>query len=137
MLQLVYISTARQPVTPELLDSVLDASRRNNRRCGVTGLLVAGGRRFLQVLEGPDQAVLATYARIQNDPRHFAFVLLSSRPVEERAFGDWEMAYQLGGDVPSKGDLQDIVAGMTATLSDKTLHAHLNGFAAVHARAAA
>src|SRR5690349_2698807 len=42
MLQLVYISTARQAHSDEVLDSILAASRRNNGRQDVTGLLVAG-----------------------------------------------------------------------------------------------
>jgi hypothetical protein len=68
MLQLVYISTSREPITDRLLDDILSTSRRNNDRAGVSGLLVAGGRRFLQALEGPAAAVLATYARIAADP---------------------------------------------------------------------
>ena len=136
MLQLVYISTARQTLTPSLLEDVLTVSRRNNARVGVTGLLVTGGKRFLQVLEGPDQAVLTTYARIQADARHYAFVSLACRQVAQRAFGHWDMACQHGGDAPARGDLRDIVASMTADLADKTLKAHFTGFAEVHARAA-
>ena len=135
MLQLAYISTSRQPVDQALLDDILAASRRNNVRCGVTGLLVSGGKRFLQVLEGPDQAVLATYARIQNDPRHFAFVALSTKPVEARAFGDWSMAYHQGG-AAADGDLVEVVEALAADISDPNLRAQFSGFARLHDRAA-
>jgi len=135
MLQLAYISTSRRPVDQALLDDILAASRRNNERCGVTGLLVAGGKRFLQVLEGPDQAVLTTYARIQNDSRHFAFVLLATKPVEERAFGDWSMAYQEGG-AAADGELVEVVETLTAGIADPNLRAQFSGFARLHARAA-
>ena len=61
MLQLVYISTSRAPlISDDLLNSVLTVSRRNNAAAGISGLLVAGGRRFLQALEGPRDAVEAT-----------------------------------------------------------------------------
>jgi hypothetical protein len=47
MLQLVYISSCRTEIDPAMLTGIIDISRRNNERAGVTGLLVAGGRRFL------------------------------------------------------------------------------------------
>ena len=135
MLQLAYISTSRQPVDQALLDDILAASRRNNVRCGVTGLLVSGGKRFLQVLEGPDQAVLATYARIQNDSRHFAFVALSTKAVEARAFGEWSMAYHQGG-AAADGDLVEVVEALAAGIADPNLRAQFSGFARLHDRAA-
>jgi len=60
MHQLVYISSSRREITPEMLREVLEASRTNNQRGGVTGLLVSGGNRFLQVLEGSTEAVSDT-----------------------------------------------------------------------------
>ena len=136
MLQLVYISTAREPVTPSLVDAILAASRRNNAGAGVTGLLVVGGSRFLQALEGPDQAVLDTYARIRTDPRHGAMVLLSTRTIGQRMFGDWSMACETGSEAPRAADLRTVVAALCDGLSDKNLHAQFTGFAALHARAA-
>jgi hypothetical protein len=91
MLQLIYVSTARSGEAIDL-DDILARSRRNNRRDGITGLLHAKGRRFLQALEGDSGKVEAAYARIATDPRHFALVVLSRRMVETREFGDWAMA---------------------------------------------
>lgn len=136
MLQLAYISTAKTLVGQALLDDILDVSRRNNLRCGVTGLLVSGGRRFLQVLEGPDQAVLATYARIQGDPRHRAFVLLTCQQVAERAFGDWSMAHRAGGAHVPDDALQGAVEALTASIADPNLRAQFSGFARLHGQAA-
>lgn len=136
MLQLVYISTAREAVASATLDAILDASRRNNARDGITGLLVAGGRRFLQALEGPDRAVLDAYARIVSDSRHHALVLLGTQVTEERAFGAWSMACERGGAAPAGGDLRAAVAALTGAISDRNLRAQFTGFVAVHARAA-
>lgn len=91
MLQLIYVSTARKVGTTDLED-ILVKSRRNNRRDGITGLLHAKGRRFLQALEGEPAKVEAAYARIAADPRHFALVVLSRRTVTDREFGEWAMA---------------------------------------------
>lgn len=135
MLQLVYISTARGPIEDAMLDQILAASRRNNARCEVTGLLVAGGRRFLQVLEGPDQVVLTTYARIQHDARHRALVLLSTRQTARRDFGNWNMAFRTGGEAEG-GDLRGAVEALTEPLTDRTLRAQFRGFAELHDKAA-
>ncbi len=136
MLQLVYISTSREPLTDSLLDDILATSRRNNERAGVSGLLVAGGRRFLQALEGPAAAVLTTYARIAADPRHFAVVQLSCKEVAERQFGAWAMAHQAGGEVRGGGDLKATVETLIEPLQDRNLRAQFTGFAELHARAA-
>ncbi|PSJ40409.1 BLUF domain-containing protein [Allosphingosinicella deserti] len=135
MLQIVYISTAQPGFAQSDLREVLEASRRNNAAVDVTGLLVAGGRRFLQVLEGPEAAVEATLARIKADPRHRALVNLSSKQVDARQFGDWSMGFELGG-VPGAGDLNAVVANLVAKLSDRNLAAQFLGFAEIHARAA-
>jgi len=72
MKRLLYISTARSILDASELEELLSKSRAANTKADLTGLLVVGGRRFLQVLEGPDEAVIRTYERIKSDPRHFA-----------------------------------------------------------------
>jgi hypothetical protein len=136
LLQIVYISTARQPMSQDLLDSILAASRRNNARDGVSGLLLAGGRRFLQALEGPGEVVLGTYGRICTDRRHGAVVQLGCRTVAERQFGDWSMAFQAGGEAGPGTDLRSAVTRLIGPLDDPNLRAQFEGFATLHARAA-
>lgn len=91
MLQLVYISSATVR-GDQGLDQILAASRRNNARDRVTGLLFADGVRFLQALEGETAAVEAAFDRIRDDPRHRAVVVLSRREIATREFGPWDMA---------------------------------------------
>lgn len=136
MLQLAYISTARQPLDAVQIEAILAASRRNNGRLGLTGLLVSGGRRFLQVLEGDPAALLDTYARIIADPRHFAVVELVRRPIERREFGTWAMAHQAGGSAGEGPDLREEIDRLVTPLGDPNLRAQFTGFAALHARAA-
>lgn len=91
VIQIVYISSARGD-THVQRGHILLTSRLNNERDGITGLLYDDGVRFLQVLEGEEQSVDATIARIKTDPRHRAVVVLSRRQIEAREFGDWAMA---------------------------------------------
>jgi hypothetical protein len=98
MRQLVYISTLRPTERDVNLSSILKVSQSNNLRAKVSGLLFFNGKRFLQALEGTDEAVAATFDRIRADPRHYALVTLSDRFVEQREFGEWAMAYQMPSD---------------------------------------
>ena len=133
--QLVYISTVRGPTTPGLCEQILATSRRNNLRAGITGLLVAGGNRFLQLLEGETEKVRETYARIRSDERHFAAVVLAARMAERRHCPDWAMGYVQAGAAPDHGCLPAIVEALVAPIEDKALRAQFTGFAELHAAA--
>jgi hypothetical protein len=71
---------------------ILETSRINNAAVGVTGALMFNAGYFAQVLEGPQEAVEATFERIQQDQRHGDVSLMSFEPAE-RTFADWSMAF--------------------------------------------
>ncbi|WP_052730539.1 BLUF domain-containing protein [Sphingomonas sp. SRS2] len=127
--QLTYISTARPTLILSDVEQILQASRRRNERDQVTGLLIFDGKRFLQALEGPIDAVEQTFARIATDPRHRALVKLSSRHVDTREFGNWSMGSHLTGPVMGKGDVVGHVEAMTESLTDPNVRETLRGFA--------
>ena len=135
MIQLLYISTARDRPGAEQLCDILAVSRRNNRRDSLTGLLVSGGRRFLQVLEGERNAVEAAFARIKADPRHFAVVVLGRKEIAERAFPHWEMGFEAAAQPAEGEDLAAIVADLAGSVADPSLRAQLLGFAEFHSAA--
>jgi hypothetical protein len=94
MHQLVYVSAASWAMSNAELNEILDASRRNNRRSAVTGMLLHIDRGFLQVLEGPKAAVEEIFARIKRDSRHNALRVLIEQETEGRQFGDWSMGFE-------------------------------------------
>ncbi|MEP9360061.1 BLUF domain-containing protein [Sphingomonas sp. KR3-1] len=98
MRQIVYISTATGEVGTAALREILAASKANNRRDGITGLLFFDGKRFLQAIEGEDPQLATTLDRIREDRRHRAIVILSDRSIEQREFGSWAMAERQAGD---------------------------------------
>ena len=57
MHQIAYFSTAAEPQEAALIQAILATSRANNLRDDISGLLVAGGNRYLQVIEGPRRAM--------------------------------------------------------------------------------
>ena len=129
MHRLLYISTARQPMASGELDTLLKLSRRNNAAVAVTGLLVVGGRRFLQALEGPEAAVRTTYERIARDPRHHAVVKLADSVITERAFARWSMGFQPGATLTGASAVADDVAALVAPIADPVLRGYFTGSA--------
>jgi len=99
--QIIYFSTATVLQTEQLVADVLQSSRRSNEQKQVTGLLIAGGNRYLQVIEGQADALKMTMERILSDWRHTRIDVLVDRKVTRRAFTDWSMAFcsdpELGG----------------------------------------
>jgi len=102
--QILYVSSSTRDHSPADLPRILEQSRHNNAIDGITGLLWSDGRRFLQVLEGPEESVAAAFKRIGADPRHRAVVVLSDRTVEEREFGGWTMALRNAGEGAAEFD---------------------------------
>lgn len=95
--RLVYASKnllgASESETRVAVERILEASRRNNARAGVTGALMFNDGAFAQVLEGPQKGVEDTFERIQRDLRHGDVTVLECRPVTERSFAEWSMAF--------------------------------------------
>ena len=133
MIRLIYISTARSELSTVELEGILRISRRNNAAVGVTGLLIVGGRRFLQALEGPADAVVQTYDRIKADARHFATVTLGNQPIAQRDFPGWAMGHQHSKPLRGDGSVAADVAALIAPIADPTMHAYFAEFAKKHA----
>ena len=62
----------------------------------VTGLLLCGETTFVQVLEGPREAVMDTVRRICRDERHNGLVVLRVACIDARRFGAWSMGVVQG-----------------------------------------
>jgi hypothetical protein len=71
---------------------ILKQARTNNADQGITGALMLYDDWFAQVLEGPQAAVEALYARIKVDARHDGVRLNEAGPAQKRLFGKWAMA---------------------------------------------
>ena len=106
LLSLVYMSAANQVFDQELLDALLEHAREHNTASDLSGLLVYKAGRFMQLLEGPEAAVLETYRRITDDPRHTEIGLLVEERIHTRRFGEWKMAFhrEVDGDLPDGFD---------------------------------
>jgi hypothetical protein len=91
---LIYVSIASGDLSDDQLVDILQISRANNARDDISGMLLYKERRFMQLLEGPESAVCATYGRIARDVRHRDASILLEGETAERDFVDWTMGFQ-------------------------------------------
>jgi hypothetical protein len=99
IVRLIYASKLSVGFGPNDVLKIVDVSEKNNPKRGVTGALCYDPRSFLQCLEGPRDQVNKLYNTIIRDERHTDVTLLYYADVEERAFGEWAMAYVRSDDV--------------------------------------
>lgn len=89
----VYASRAASPLTPPMIEDILEKSRVNNPAHGITGLLCYSGDVFIQVLEGGRDEVCELYNAIVRDQRHANVRLLVFEEIRERKFCNWTMGH--------------------------------------------
>ncbi len=94
MKRVIYCSQATHDVSPDELVQLLEVSRRNNAKVGLSGMLLYSSQSFLQVLEGDAVALQQTYARIGADDRHANLRLLMDADVFAPLFPDWTMGFE-------------------------------------------
>ena len=74
-----------------VLNNILETSRSNNPKVGITGNLIYHSDLFLQMLEGPEAAVQKLYKTILSDNRHADIVKLRDRDFDRRLYASWAM----------------------------------------------
>jgi len=105
--QVFYVSRATAAFDTAQVQSILQASRRQNSRLDVTGCLLFSGHCFAQVLEGRQAVVSALTRRIAADPRHVGVRVLSETKRDEREDADWAMGYLY--DLNLEDDLETLL----------------------------
>ena len=131
MRQIAYFSTAAEPQTEMLLQSILSTAQARNQEHGITGLLVAGGNRYMQVFEGPRRAVAQLYENIRADSRHLAVATLVNRTAFKRSFEGWSMAYRREPDLGAFDRFPDVVRFLTSRIDDSLLRNQVRKFSEI------
>ena len=91
LVRCLYASRMPKAQSASGLRAILEESRKNNAKNGITGVLVATSDCFIQVLEGGRAQVSQTYNQIAADKRHSDVTLLSFESVPQRSFESWSM----------------------------------------------
>lgn len=109
--QIAYMSAARPGMRDAEVHDILRASTANNRRDGLSGMLLLVDGTFFQVLEGEKDMVEKTYSRVAKDSRHSALIRVLERNRDERSFPDWTMGFEKVFHGDPGGDILPVDAG--------------------------
>jgi hypothetical protein len=97
-----YTSLARLDLGEDELRQLHQQARHLNALDGITGLLMFDGTRFLQIVEGTEEAIDDLVERLRRDSRHSGFEIRDERMVGSRSFPDWNMEMvQVGAGYPN------------------------------------
>ncbi len=91
LVRCLYASRIPKAQSPAALRAILESSRKNNTKHGITGILVSTNDSFIQVLEGGRSQVCETYNHIAQDKRHSDVTILSFEEITQRNFEGWSM----------------------------------------------
>ncbi len=102
LVRLIYVSRMTEACDMTAIQEILKVSRKRNTAGSITGILCYDPAFFMQCLEGPKDAVNELYRDIARDKRHTQVTLLEYEEIEERAFGEWSMAFVLAHDMDKR-----------------------------------
>lgn len=89
--QVIYTSFATKEMDSRQLLDLLHEARGFNTVDNITGLLIHSDSHFMQVIEGDHENIEDLLHRLQSDPRHTDFHIVSDKRVHERLFPNWAM----------------------------------------------
>jgi hypothetical protein len=119
---LTYTSLAELDLGAEDLHAIHRTARELNALDGITGLLVFNGTHFLQIVEGPAEAIDDLVARLKRDPRHSSLEVRDERKIDARSFPDWsmELVQVSAGYFEARGEIAERVpAGIAPEVRDR------------------
>ena len=92
--RIIYISDFDEKnLSSDVVSSILTSAKKNNKNLNITGMLLFDYKHFIQVLEGPEESVVALYDSIRRDRRHSNVRTVEKTTVEQRRFGHWDMGF--------------------------------------------
>ena len=106
MFYLIYVSHAADGLKSSDLYDILNKAHEVNANLGISGLLLYKNKRFMQLIEGQEDAVRGLYQKILQDPRHRDLIVLQEDTEPERQFPGWSMAFRNLNALPSADKLE-------------------------------
>jgi len=95
---LAYASQAIPGLSIERVDALTRDAERFNLEVDVTGVLLFDGSRFLQYIEGPEDALWKVYSRILDSTSHCEMMELGQGQISGRRFPYWSMRLVPAGE---------------------------------------
>ncbi|MDO5979851.1 BLUF domain-containing protein [Flavivirga spongiicola] len=90
-----YISDSCQEESLDTLKALYSKAKNNNSKYNITGILIYSNSNFLQVLEGDQTSVDATFKRISLDRRHRNIFKVINIDIQQRIFEDYNFGFTI------------------------------------------
>ena len=87
------MSRAVRPLSDQDLQELLAQCRRDNARQNITGILFYSHGNIAQLIEGEPDVIEPLYEKIARDGRHSHVRKLLQKPITQRSFAEWSMAF--------------------------------------------
>ncbi|MBO6879639.1 BLUF domain-containing protein [Winogradskyella sp.] len=88
----IYQSKSQSHFAPMDIELMLMKAKRKNKRLKITGCIVYADNKFIQLIQGPKDAIIDLYKEIKADKRHFKVTTLLEQSTEQKIWSDWSMA---------------------------------------------
>ena len=87
-----YISRFVQDMSDDEIVELASQAAKNNAENDITGVLMANGGLFFQIIEGPEENIDKLFKDISKDPRHEKIITLGIQSGDlKRLFPNWHM----------------------------------------------
>ena len=104
MRALVYRSSPTRTLSSDDLTRLALHAQSLNALDGISGLLIAGPDRYVQLIEGSEEGIEALLDRLRADDRHSGLTIVFDRTVARRSTMGWDMQLIAGGDALGRLD---------------------------------
>ena len=102
--RIVYHSRASDKMKDSQIFNIVEKAQKHNKEVGITGLLLFISNSFIQLLEGEEKEVKASYQKIMQDERHDQSKIILQGNITKRDFTSWNM----GLKIFTKQDIMDL-----------------------------
>jgi hypothetical protein len=99
ILRLTYVSRYNVNNANIEIARILEQAQRNNKRDGITGVLIINDNFFLQSIEGARPVINQLLRDLVKDDRHFALQIVDCHEVAERRWNQWSMKYLMPNEL--------------------------------------
>ena len=105
-----YISSFVQEMSDDELEELASQAAKKNAENDITGVLLAKGGVFFQIIEGPEENIDRLFTNILKDPRHKKIITLGIQVGDlKRLFPNWHMK-EINLDTTTSERLQPVRA---------------------------
>jgi hypothetical protein len=134
MHQIIYLSSCVKYLNVEEIGSLLSKCRKNNLEKDITGALLYIEGDFLQVIEGPEVALLELFESIKKDKRHKGIITIVNTKVSKRNFPKWNMGFCSFDfeELKKMKGYENMDQANLAEINDKTALTFINSFIKTH-----